>query len=392
MTRSSFQKGYVFTRVTERGTVYVIRYRVRSADGKWRHKAETVNTPRRKDAERILAERLREVNRGLRLPVEIKFAEYAAGHWETYISQNLKPSTQASHRSNVKAHLLPMFGKRRLSEISPVQVMDLLKDKAAAGLKAKSLLNLYVLLQKMLNLAVALELLNSNPMQRVPKPKVERTEKPSLSPAQVKTIADNMPQNLRALVVLLYLTGLRIGEALALKWSDVDFDQSKLYVRRSVWRRKEQTPKSRKSVRAKHLLDGLARVLQSHRELCVSKQPEDYRFVNGAGRSYDPDDLRKRVLYPAMDKAGIERKVARSYGFHLFRHSAGSQMQEVTGDLKQTQSFLGHASIGITSDVYVHLQPDSEVESMKKLEETFFSELCSTVLKTRVEGQKRMVN
>jgi hypothetical protein len=70
-----FQKGYVFTRATERGTVHVIRYRVRSADGKWRHKAETVNTPRRKDAERILAERLREVNRGLRLPVETTFAE-----------------------------------------------------------------------------------------------------------------------------------------------------------------------------------------------------------------------------------------------------------------------------------------------------------------------------
>jgi hypothetical protein len=59
-----------------------------------------------------------------------------------------------------------------------------------------------VLLQKLLNLAVALELLTSNPIQRVPKPKVERTEKPSLSPAQVKAIADNMPAKLRALVVL----------------------------------------------------------------------------------------------------------------------------------------------------------------------------------------------
>ena len=67
-------------------------------------------------------------------------------------------------------------------------------------------------------------------------------------------------------------------------------------------------------------------------------------------------------------------------------------MQEVTGDLKQTQTFLGHASIGIMSDVYVHLRPDSTVESMKMLEETFFSELCSTVLKTEVEGQRRLVN
>ena len=124
MTRSSFQKGYVFTRKTDRGTVHVICYRMRSADGKWRHKAETVNSPRRKDAERILAERLREVNRGLRLPVEISFADYVASHWETYISQNLKPSTRASHRSNVKAHLLPVFGKLRLAEISPLLIMD----------------------------------------------------------------------------------------------------------------------------------------------------------------------------------------------------------------------------------------------------------------------------
>jgi integrase len=268
MTRSSFQKGYVFSRETEHGRVHVIRYRVRSTDGKWRHKAETVNSTRRKDAKKILAERLREVNRGLRLPVEISFADFVADHWETYVSQNLKPSTQGSHRSNVRTHLLPMFGKLRLSEISPLQIMGLFKEKSAR-LKPKSLLNLYVLLQKMLNLAVAFELLNQNPIQRVPKPKAERTEKPSLSPAQVKAIADNMPENFKALVVLLYLTGLRIGEALALKWSDLDFDRSKLHIRRSVWRRREQTPKSRKSVRAKHLLGGLERVLQRHRELCV---------------------------------------------------------------------------------------------------------------------------
>jgi len=339
-----------------------------------------------------LAERLREVNRGLMLPIEITFAEYAANQWETYISQNLKPSTQASHRSNMKAHLLPMFGKSRLSEINPLQIMDLLKEKSAAGLKPKSLLNLYVLLQKMLNLAVALDLLSSNPTQRVPKPKVERIEKPALAPAQVKAIADNMPQNLRALIVVLYMTGLRIGEALALKWCDVDFSQAKLYIRRSLWHGREQSPKSRSSVRAKQMLDGLKRVLRDHGQLCVCAQPQDYLFANGAGRSYDPDDLRRRVLYPAMDKAGIERKVARFYGFHLFRHSAGSQMQQLTGDLKQTQSFLGHSSIGITSDVYVHLQPDSAMESMKRLEESFFGELCSTVLKTRCENRSELVN
>ena len=139
-------------------------------------------------------------------------------------------------------------------------------------------------------------------------------------------------------------------------------------------------------------MDGLERVLQDHSQLCICTQPEDYLFANGAGQLYDPDDLRRRVLYPAMDKAGIERRIARFYGFHLFRHSAGSQMQQVTGDLKQTQSFLGHSSIGITSDVYVHLQPDSAVESMKKLEDSFFGDLCSTVLKTGNGSQSELVN
>jgi len=339
-----------------------------------------------------LAERLREVNRGVRLPLEITFEEFAAGHWETYISQNLKPSTRASHGSNVKAHLLPTFGKTRLTEMSPIQIMDLLKSKSASGLKPKSLLNVYVLLQKMLNLAVSLDLLNSNPVQRVPKPKVERIEKPSLSPSQVRSIAEQMPEALKALVVLLYLTGVRIGEALALKWSDVDFEKSRLYVRRSIWRGKEQTPKTEKSIRAKHLVSGLKEALQRHRDLCQETEPENYVFANGAGKSYDPDDLRRRELYPAMDRAGIERRGARSYGFHLFRHSAGSQMQEVTGDLKQTQSFLGHSNIGTTGDVYVHLQPDSSIDAMKKLEQAFFTELCSTVLKKGQGEQQGWVN
>jgi integrase len=122
----------------------------------------------------------------------------------------------------------------------------------------------------------------------------------------------------------------------------------------------------------------------------VYTEPDDYVFTNGAGRPLDPDDLRKRVLYPAMAEAKLERKAARDYGFHLFRHSAGSQMHEATGDLKQTQSFLGHSGIGITGDVYVHLQPDSEVESLRKLEDAFFGdELCSKRAQREQEGSSK---
>src|SRR5262249_19526923 len=118
-----------------------------------------------------------------------------------------------------------------------------------------------------------------------------------------------------------------------------------------------------------------------------------YVFANGAGRPWNPDNLRRRILYRAMDRAKVERRIARAYGFHLFRHSAGSQMHKATGDLKQTQSFLGHRGISVTGDVYVHLQPDSEIESMQKLEEAYFGhELCSIVLKKEAEGSSQAAN
>ena len=65
------------------------------------------------------------------------FADFVTTHWETYLSQNLKPSTQSSHRSNVRNHLLPKFGKLRLSEITPLQIMEFLKEKSAARTKAQ---------------------------------------------------------------------------------------------------------------------------------------------------------------------------------------------------------------------------------------------------------------
>ena len=379
--RKTYQKGSIQERQTRSGKVFVIRYRERTPEGKWRHRAETLHTHRLKDAEKILAEKVRPINNGVVAPSEIAFSDFVANQWTTYTEQSLKPSTKSVYESIQRKHLLPALGGLALTEITPVQVLDFLKTKS--DLRPKTRKNLYLLLQKIFNLAVNLGYLSANPVVRVPKPKVEPEEKPTLTPKQVLLIAQKMPENLRALIHLLYLTGMRSGEALGLKWSDVDFDGSKLHIRRSVWHGKEQTPKSRKSIRAKHLGEGLKQVLRRHKELALYTQPDNYVFSNGAGKSWNPDDLRKRVLYPAMQKAGIERRTARAYGFHLFRHSAGSQIHETTGDLKQTQNFLGHSGIGVTGDVYVHLRPDTEFETVQKLEESYFqNELFSTVLKS----------
>lgn len=392
MTRRSFQKGYVFPRMTSRGKVHVIRFRIRTAEGKWKHKAETIETPRRKVARAVLAERLQDVSKGTKLPSDRTFAQFVRGEWESYLKQNLKSSTQASHRSNLSNHLLPAFCGYRLADIRALDILHLIEEKRKRGLSSKTLLNLYLLLQKMFNLAADLELISVSPVHRVPKPRLEYHEKPTLAPGQVRALIAEVPENIRALFILLYLTGLRIGEALGLKWKDVDFQRSKLYIRRSIWSGQEQSPKSRRSVRAKHLVETLASALQRHKELSFYTEPEFYVFANGAGKPRHPDDLRKRILYSAMDRAGIKRTVSRGFGFHLFRHSAGTEMHEATGNLKQTQSFLGHSGISVTGDVYLHLQPDAEIEAMRKLERAVFPDLCSTVLKNPTKEPSNRVN
>ena len=81
---------------------------------------------------------------------------------------------------------------------------------------------------------------------------------------------------------------------------------------------------------------------------------DDFVFCKRDGTPLDPNYLRKKVLYPALDLAGIERK-PRAHGFHMFRHSAGSNGHAKTGDLKLAQELLEHARISTTSDIYIHV-------------------------------------
>ena len=71
------------------------------------------------------------------------------------------------------------------------------------------------------------------------------------------------------------------------------------------------------------------------------------------GSACDPDHVRESVLYPAVDRAGIQR-VSRSSGFHAFRHAGSSIINEVTGDLKLSQIQLGHKRISTTANMYTH--------------------------------------
>ena len=95
------------------------------------------------------------------------------------------------------------------------------------------------------------------------------------------------------------------------------------------------------------------------------------------GTSLNPDVLRRDVLYPVLDRLGISRS-SRAAGFHTFRHSAASIVNQQTGNLKLVQRLLGHSNLSTTADVYTHTSTEAEREAALALEQAIYGDLFST--------------
>lgn len=149
---------------------------------------------------------------------------------------------------------------------------------------------------------------------------------------------------------LLAATGLRISEAIALRWSDLHLDPPapRLQVSRAIVKGVIGAPKSRHGKRLVPLPTELAATL---RELRPPDAPDDALVFPGReGASSDPGALRRRVLVPAAQRAGLI-----GIGFHTLRHTCASLMIESGMNVLRLQRWMGHHSPAFTLEVYGHL-------------------------------------
>jgi hypothetical protein len=187
VTRQSYQHGYVSKPIpTRSGTVFKIRYRVKSADGKWNHKSETLRgLPGRKVARAILDERIREASNQGPEGSDLSLRIFVDAWWKPYLQRKgVKLSTKSNYGSVLKRHILPVFGDMRVEDIVPLHVERFVQTKLASGLSGKTVRNLLLVLQAILSLAVDNDLIVRSPIRKRHKPTVDRHEKPIWSPAQ----------------------------------------------------------------------------------------------------------------------------------------------------------------------------------------------------------------
>ena len=181
--------------------------------------------------------------------------------------------------------------------------------------------------------ATTLEIIEKSPVKKEFAPKVEAHEKAALTTEQAWKLWDALagPETIRnrAFYGVLLFTGIRTGEALGLKWGDVDFVERKIHVRRAICRGGETTPKTKTSLRARPMSDQLFTALRNHRAMAHYTAAEDYVFASSTGRPANSDDLRT-----TLQKVLRDLKIAlpsREDGLHLLRHTSGSLVFGATG-------------------------------------------------------------
>jgi integrase len=136
-------------------------------------------------------------------------------------------------------------------------------------------------------------------------------------------------------------------------------------------------PKTKGSIRTINLCAVLVSALKRHREAAERKKSNDFVFCKKHGFPFDPDVLRKAVLYPILDRLGIPRPAGAS-GFHAFRHSVGSFINSLAGNLKLAQNLLRHSTINMTANVYTRVSTEPEREAAQAVERAIYDDLFST--------------
>ncbi len=260
-------------RIVKKGKNYYVVYRD-PATKKQNWKAAGND---RKKAERMLCEIMVRIHSGEYVELkEATFPQFAREWLEVYAKPKVKESTYYSYKMIVERHLISFFGVRKLTQLSTVLIQSYVPQKLKEGLKPATVIRHLAPLKTMLKHAVLWGYLNKNPAQNVERPRVVKKEMDFLTPEEIRLFLKEVHPKHYPLFLTAILTGMRQGELLALKWSDINWATNQIYVRRAYYRGKFFEPKSRSSIRAVAMSRKLAQTLKRH---YLQTPPNKYDLV-----------------------------------------------------------------------------------------------------------------
>lgn len=289
------------------------------------------------------------------------FGKYTIEYINDYAKKTLKYNTWRGYQKLIKLHLRPVWKNRRLDSFTKTDVRKLLLEKQNNGLVIN---NLRICISAIFQHAVESEILQTNPARalgRAFRNGVPKTHVQFLSKDQISTFLEKVQKHAPEyydFCLLLFRTGLRLGEALALAWDCVDFNTKQITVRRNFSHNHWDTPKSHK-VRHVDMSEGLYKALwnryQKRDSKLVCKSFETKKiylvFCKANGEPLNPDKFRIKVFQTLLAKAKLPK-----IRIHDCRHTYASLLLQAGAPIHFVKKQLGHSSIATTVDLYGHCQ------------------------------------
>ena len=254
--------------------------------------------------------------------------------------------TQRNYEKMYVLHIQPYFGKKRLDSIKASQLPKwqntLLQERSPKTVKT-----IRTVFQTILEDAMCDEIIEHNPFKRVKSPKLEEVrEKKPFSQEEMFLIIDTIPVNMRCFFAIGFLTGMRTGELIGLKWDDIIWDEKIIKVKRSRRQGIETKPKTKNSIRDVDILDPLEPYLKEHRSLCEPSSV--YVFETYMHEPYNTcDKISSHYWRPALKQLGIAYR-----NLYQMRHSFASLMISNGEDILWVSNMLGHKDSSMTLEKY----------------------------------------
>ena len=376
MVRCRYQDGYLFTRGKKK-KMWVARWRegVIQPDGTVERilRSEVLGLvseiPSRRDARILLQSRLAAINSGQRrAQATMSFGAFVADHFEPVALPTLKPATQEIYSFLLRKHLLPRFRDCRLCDITRAEVQPFLIGKLKNGYAWETTHHLRSLLSKVIGTAVDWNFLSDNRVRgtKMPERSLKRPHR-FLSLDEVRRLLAASEEPVRTIVLIAVMTGLRIGEILALRWGRINLAAGTLRVEETCYKGTFGTPKTRASRREVPLTPGVVQALQSRRASCRDIADGALVFSTRLGTPLAAKNLRRRQLHPASQQAGLG-----SVDWHSLRHTHGTLLHEQGTPLRVAQAQLGHSHMTTTLQIYTHASGSAQRQAVDQLESLLF--------------------
>jgi integrase len=288
--------------------------------------------------------------------------------------------TYINYRVFVHKHLIPGIGYMRLKKLTTHQLQLFFVKKGKEGVTVRRLQEMHMILHQALGHARRIKLVGQNVADDVELPTPDRRRGPVLDEKEVRLLMQKSKDfGLEAPIALAAITGMRVGEILALRWSDIDLEKGVLYVGKTVhyysrYGFVEGKPKTRSSERDIVLPQVVVNLLKQHRlsqrekrlQIGPSWVDRDIVFSNEKSGNFIHNTTFIRRFYRALKRAGLPR-----IHFHDLRHSAATILLSMGVPANVVQELLGHSDVSLTLRIYAHVVPKMRQDVVDKMDDLY---------------------